>query len=171
MSLNSSRAFDHPHEVASLPLNASYLILATLICLIAYAPDRYLGTRARPDLPGPRGWPLIGNSFDAFFNRKRMLMRIHELGVVYGELFSLTIPIWGRSITINHPNWLEHIKKGALHPNQVVVVNELTHVTLVDTVRYGKGPAALAIFTEFPGKRSAFGSEGAIWRWARKVAQ
>jgi hypothetical protein len=103
-------------------LQVSFVICLAFLALFVSAPDRYLGTRARPDLPGPRGWPLVGNSFDIFLNRKRMLMRFHELGVSYGELFSLTLPVWGRSITINNPQWLEHVKKGErfdggrLHP-------------------------------------------------------
>jgi hypothetical protein len=117
MGPNSTFAIEHIRDAASQPLtiNPTTLILTLIIFLVACAPNRYLGTRYRPDLPGPRGWPLIGNTIDVFFNRKRMLMRLHELGSRYGELFSLTLPIWGRSIVINHPAWLEHVRKGGLH--------------------------------------------------------
>ena len=176
MSHNSTlAAVNHIREEASLPLNInlsaiSSIILLLIISLISYAPNRCLGTRYRPELPGPQGWPLLGNTFDIFLNRKRMLMRFHELGSYYGELFSVTLPIWGRTIIINHPTWLEHVKKGWFYTIQEVCFL-FADVISADTVRYGKGDATLAIFAEFPGKRSAFGAEGADWRWVRKITQ
>ena len=176
MGPNSCFTVNHAREEASLPLSISIssmssIIVIVIMFLISCSPDRYLGTHHRPDLPGPRGWPLLGNTLDIFLNRKRMLMRFHELGSYYGELFSVTLPIWGRTIIINHPEWLEHVKKGALYHNARNRMLILSTPHPADTVRYGKGNATLAIFAEFPGKRSAFGSEGADWRWVRKITQ
>lgn len=92
----------------SLPL----IILVALMCC-AY-PDRYIGTKSRPDLPGPRGLPLIGNLLQMFPHRKRMLHHVHEMEQQYGELFTFTTPGWGRSIFINRPEWLEHVRKRKL---------------------------------------------------------
>ncbi|PCH37062.1 cytochrome P450 [Wolfiporia cocos MD-104 SS10] len=68
----------------------------------------------------------------------------------YGELFTFTMPRWGRSIVIHRPEWLEHMRK-------------------YDGTIYGKGDVSLSIFKEFPGPVSAFGSEGQEWRMSRRV--
>ncbi|KAJ3551970.1 hypothetical protein NM688_g4406 [Phlebia brevispora] len=60
------------------------------------------------------------------------------------------MPPWGRVILINRPEWLEYIKQG-------------------DVQRYSRGPIAVALFTEFPGRNTPVGSEGAEWRFARRT--
>ena len=132
---------NHAREGASLPLslNLSSMFSLTVIFimfLVSCAPDRCLGTHHRPDLPGPRRWPLLGNTLDIFLNRKRMLLRFHELSSYFGELFTVTLPMWGRIIIINHPEWLEHVKKGALYHNsrsRILICRRHTQRTRSDT--------------------------------------
>ncbi|EGO28594.1 putative monooxygenase [Serpula lacrymans var. lacrymans S7.9] len=133
-----------------------WVALAATISLVVVAamayPDRYFGTKSRPDLPGPRGIPLLGNLIQLLPHRKRMLFYLAELEHQYGELFTFTMPGWGRNIVINRPEWLEHTRKQ-------------------DGVGYGKGPTALAMFRQFPGVSSAFSTEGTRWKASRQVTK
>lgn len=38
-----------------------------------------------------------------------------------------------------------------------------------DVLKYSRGPIAVALFTEFPGRNTPVASEGAEWRAARKT--
>jgi hypothetical protein len=92
----------------------SSLFLSTLALFLYLAfkfNDRWIGTEYRPDLPGPRGWPLIGNIILVFRHRNSMLCLLGKLQNCYGPLFTFTMPHWGRNIVINRPEWLEHVKK------------------------------------------------------------
>uniref|UniRef100_A0A0W0FBP4 Putative monooxygenase n=1 Tax=Moniliophthora roreri TaxID=221103 RepID=A0A0W0FBP4_MONRR len=139
-------------SVWNAALYAILLALAVTVWLSRTYSDRPIGVRARSDLPGPRGIPFLGNLLLVYPHRKRMLMFMDELQETYGELFTFTMPGWGRNIVVNRPEWLEHIRKR-------------------DTQLYGKGPVELAIFGEFPGERSAFGSEGNDWKLSRRIIQ
>ncbi|KAH7920634.1 hypothetical protein BV22DRAFT_1132911 [Leucogyrophana mollusca] len=47
------------------------LVLLTLLVIAALAyPDRFIGTKARPDLPGPRDVPLLENLFQLLPHRR-----------------------------------------------------------------------------------------------------
>ncbi|ESK97209.1 cytochrome p450 monooxygenase [Moniliophthora roreri MCA 2997] len=139
-------------SVWNAALYAILLALAVTVWLSRTYSDRPIGVRARTDLPGPRVIPFLGNLLLVYPHRKRMLMLMDELQETYGELFTFTMPGWGRNIVVNRPEWLEHIRKR-------------------DTQLYGKGPVELAIFGEFPGERSAFGSEGNDWKLSRRIIQ
>ncbi|KAH7903521.1 cytochrome P450 [Hygrophoropsis aurantiaca] len=134
-------------------LQVGYVLVIITIVVVATSivyPDRLVGTKGRPDLPGPPGIPLLGNLLQLLPHRKQMLLHLSVLEKKYGELFSFTMPGWGRTIVINRPEWLEHVRQQ-------------------DGVGYGKGDFTLAIFREFPGAESAFGSEGSKWKTARKI--
>ena len=74
----------------------AYACLLTVLLLIAIAawqyPNRCLGTVDRPDLPGPPGYPLIGNMVLVFRHRKGMLKFLESMEAVYGPLFTFTLP-------------------------------------------------------------------------------
>jgi len=128
------------------------LVITLSIVLAIIYPDRTIGTRPCPDLPGPRGWPLIGNLFLIFLNRSRMIRFLHEMQEAYGPLYTFTLPYWGRIIVVNRPEWLEHIKRR-------------------DTVSYTKGRVVQDVFSQFPGPNTPVATEGASWRRARKRMQ
>ena len=71
-----------------------------------------MGTMDRPDLPGPRGYPLIGNLPLIFRHRNGMLRFLDGMEYLYGPLYTFTLPGWGRTIVINRPEWLDHVRKG-----------------------------------------------------------
>ncbi|KAH7917159.1 cytochrome P450, partial [Leucogyrophana mollusca] len=135
------------------PTLAIALTLLTLfgLAVLAY-PDHFIGTKARPDLPGPRGIPLLGNILQILPHRRRMLQCLSELERHYGELFTFTMPGRGRTIVVNRPEWLEHMRTN-------------------DGTKYSKGSTVLAVFKEFPGARGAFGSEGQLWKHSRRIMQ
>ncbi|EJF57473.1 cytochrome P450 [Dichomitus squalens LYAD-421 SS1] len=124
------------------------LTFSGTLLYIAY-PDRLVTTNARPDLPGPKGHPLVGNSLQAIPWQTRILDWFNHLLSDYGPACTFTILPWGRGILINRPEWLAHIKQA-------------------DMKMYSRGPYANKIFHEFPGGRAPVASEGAQWRLARK---
>ncbi|TBU46500.1 cytochrome P450 [Dichomitus squalens] len=124
------------------------LTFSGTLLYIAY-PDRLVTTNARPDLPGPKGHPLVGNSLQAIPWQTRILDWFDHLLSNYGPACTFTILPWGRGILINRPEWLAHIKQA-------------------DMKMYSRGPYANKIFHEFPGGRAPVASEGAQWRLARK---
>ncbi|KAF7796095.1 hypothetical protein EIP86_007266 [Pleurotus ostreatoroseus] len=102
--------------------------------------------------PGPKGLPFIGNVLQVWPNRRRMIKWMEEQTCVFGPLFTFTIPSWGRTIVINRPEWLAHVKKN-------------------DLVGYTRGSVAVDVFRQFPGVKTPVASEGAEWRHARKTIQ
>ncbi|KZT10650.1 cytochrome P450 [Laetiporus sulphureus 93-53] len=126
------------------------LILAVLFGLCLKYPATALGTKPRLDLLGPQGLPVLGNLLDIYPHRLHILSWITAMGRQYGELFSWTVPLTGRTIVINRPEWIDHV-----HKNEGTI--------------YGKGEVALAVFSQFPGRGSPFSTEGAEWRHSRKV--
>ncbi|KAK0224317.1 cytochrome P450, partial [Armillaria fumosa] len=126
--------------------------LALFLCLAFKFSDRWIGTKYRPDLPGPRGWPLIGNTILVFRHRNSMLCLLGKLQNSYGPLFTFTMPYWGRNIVINRPEWLEHVKKR-------------------DTVSYVKGDVVRQVFSQFPGPHTPVAADGNEWRSARRMMQ
>ncbi|KAI0677746.1 cytochrome P450 [Trametes maxima] len=132
-----------------LPLAVGVLTLSLVLLAIAY-PDRYVATRALRGVPGPRGLPVVGNLLHVLPWTGRTLEWLKFLVDTYGPLCTFTLPKWGRGILINRPEWLAHIKQ-------------------YDMQRYSRGPKEVAIFTEFPGKKTPIASEGPEWRHARKA--
>ena len=87
----------------------AFIILLALTVL--WYPDRYVGTYSRQDLPGPKGIPVLGNFLQILPHVKRMIFWMDEMNNKYGPLYTFTMPGWGRCIVINHPIWLEHMRK------------------------------------------------------------
>ncbi|KAJ8088597.1 hypothetical protein PM082_013840 [Marasmius tenuissimus] len=130
----------------------SSVFFTTLIVAIILFPNTALGIRARYDLPGPPGYPLIGNVPQVIPNKRRMIRYMEQLYKIYGPVSTLTLPGWGRIVIINNAHWLAHVKKH-------------------DTVRYSRGNVAVSVFKKFPGILTPVASEGDEWRHSRKVIQ
>ena len=103
------------------------IISACLVLVCILYPNRSVGTRQREDLSGPPGLPLLGNLVEILQHRNSVLLYISGLEKRYGELFSFTMPGWGRSIVINRPEWLEHVRKCQVlcHAVKIVHANKL----------------------------------------------
>lgn len=91
------------------------LILAVLFGLRLKYPATAFGTKPRHDLPGPRGLPLLGDLLEVYPHRLHILSWITSMGRQYGELFSWTVPLTGRTIVINRPEWIDHVHKSAIN--------------------------------------------------------
>ncbi|KAK0184460.1 cytochrome P450 [Armillaria mellea] len=141
-----------PATLFNVLSSASLSAFALFVCLAFKFNDRWIGTKYRPDLPGPRGWPLIGNTILVFRHRNSMLHLLGKLQNSYGPLFTFTLPYWGRNIVINRPEWLEHVKKR-------------------DTLRYIKGGVVRQVFSQFPGPHTPVATDGNEWRSARRMMQ
>lgn len=131
-----------PDEMAMLEtrnevqqLSSSYpfpWVLITLLSIIATFlvryPNRYIFTLNRPDIPGPRGQPILGNTLEVARNIGQILLWMDKNLEKYGPLWSFTMPGWGRSIMVNHPVWLDHIRKRTF---MVSFINSHTNYTLI----------------------------------------
>ncbi|KAH9920287.1 cytochrome P450 [Fomitopsis serialis] len=139
--------------ISLLDLSACLAALLAVVALLAYNyPNRCIGTVDRPDLPGPRGLPLLGNMLLVFQNRNGMLRFLDNMEATYGPLFTFTLPNWGRNIVINRPEWLEHMRKG-------------------DTTIYAKGEVVRDVFSQFPGSTTPISTDGPAWKYARRIMQ
>ncbi|KAG0342969.1 hypothetical protein BG000_010862 [Podila horticola] len=132
-----------------------YLILGTLGCVLAAAlkyPNRAFLTRDRPDLKKKtiRGLPLIGNLHELVIHHEDQLGLLHHVFQMYGDVISLTIPVFGRGIVINTPELMEYVLK-----------------TNFDN--YVKGDVFRQQLTDILG-RGIFVSDGDEWRFHRKTA-
>ncbi|KAL1944350.1 hypothetical protein VTO73DRAFT_3535 [Trametes versicolor] len=136
-------------SVDPLTLTVWVLLLSVVLLAIAY-PDRFVTTRALHGLPGPRGAPILGNALQIIPWQGRTLDWLKHLIDTYGPLCTFTLPLYGRGILINRPEWLAHIKQH-------------------DIQWYSRGSQELAILTEFPGQRTPIFCEGADWRKLRKA--
>ncbi|KAG0312540.1 hypothetical protein BGZ97_011108, partial [Linnemannia gamsii] len=95
-----------------------YAVLATIGCFVAAIikyPNRAILTNPRPDLKAlgrdAPGYPLIGNLTDILSNRESPLDYLHKAFQDHGDVISITIPIFGRAIILNRPEFMEHIFK------------------------------------------------------------
>ncbi|KAF9929469.1 hypothetical protein FBU30_001542 [Linnemannia zychae] len=112
-------------------------------------PDRAIGTRSRKDLPGDRGWPLIGNLFHLLRYKENTLEYHMSQFKKHGNVYTFTLPNLGRAILINSPDLIEYVQK-----------------TNFDN--YSKGDPT-EISTDLFG-HGIFVSNGAAWRMQRKTA-
>ncbi|KAJ7667536.1 cytochrome P450 [Mycena polygramma] len=130
-----------------------FYLLATAVAIVIFRyPSRCIGTSARHELPGPKGYPLIGNLLSVWANRYCMIPFMHKLNKAYGPLSTLTVPGWGRIVVINYAPWLAHVKQN-------------------DVTRYSRGNIAVSVFERFPGYFTPVATEGDEWRQARKIVK
>jgi hypothetical protein len=91
-----------------------YVVLATMGVLVAAVlkyPNRAFLTRARPDLKTPNGYPLLGNMPQMLRDQGNTLHSMNEGFKNLGNVYSLTIPLFGRVILVNTPEHFEHVLK------------------------------------------------------------
>ncbi|KAK3829892.1 MAG: cytochrome P450 [Linnemannia elongata] len=95
-----------------------YAVLATIGCFVAAIikyPNRAIFTNARPDLKALKrdapGLPLIGNLTDVLSHREDPLDFLHKTFQEHGDVISITMPMLGRAIILNRPEFMEHIFK------------------------------------------------------------
>ena len=144
-----------------LILTLGTIVLSLLLLAIAY-PDRYILTRPLPSLPGPRGLPILGNVLHVLPWTGRTLEWLGMLIARYGDVCTFTLPRWGRGILINRPEWLAHIKQRECPWSLIfVIVSDLgaDMRVLDDMQRYARGPKEVAIFSEFPGRKTPVASD------------
>ncbi|KAG9305219.1 hypothetical protein G9A89_010727 [Geosiphon pyriformis] len=124
----------------------TFLLLFTIYLVVKY-PDRGVGTTLRPDLKGPKGYPIIGNLL-LISNRERANDTIYELNEKYGPNFTVTVP-GRRVIFLNTPEGLEHILK----------TNQLN---------YPKASINIKNFKDVFGD-GIFNVNGPYWKFQRKI--
>ncbi|KAG0245978.1 cytochrome P450 [Mortierella sp. GBAus27b] len=93
-----------------------YIVLATIGVLVAAVlkyPNRAFLTRARPDLKDKTvsGYPILGNMPQLLNNRGESLTSMHNGFKNFGNMFSMTLPVFGRLIFVNTPEHMEHVLK------------------------------------------------------------
>ena len=99
------------HTVVENPILT--LLLAQTLFVVAIVwlyGNRAIGS-SHSTLPGPKGIPVLGNLRQLLPYKADLLGWIRDNEEIYGPLFTFTLPNHGRSIVINHPDWLEHVKK------------------------------------------------------------
>ncbi len=102
-------------QATSPSIQAAGILLFLGVALAILYPNRYVGTESRPELPGPRGFPIVGNLFQVLPYRTKTLSWIQRMLSKYGNLITFTMPPWGRGIMINRPEWLAHVKASMSH--------------------------------------------------------
>ncbi|KAF9115832.1 hypothetical protein BGW39_002945, partial [Mortierella sp. 14UC] len=95
-----------------------YAVLATIGCFVAAMikyPNRAILTHARPDLKAigkeAPGLPLIGNLADVLRHMDDLLDFMHKNFLELGDVISITLPIFGRAVILNRPEFIEYILK------------------------------------------------------------
>ncbi|KAG9288136.1 hypothetical protein G9A89_000931 [Geosiphon pyriformis] len=111
--------------------------LVIIILAIIYL-DRAVGTRYRPDLRGPKGWPIIGNLLLTLEYGHDIHDHFYEKHLLYGKNLSyyfdstFTIPVVGRFLACNYPEGVEYILK-------------------TNSANFPKGPVIQKLLSDFIG--------------------
>ncbi|KAF9209195.1 hypothetical protein BGZ59_010231 [Podila verticillata] len=132
-----------------------YVVLATLgflVAAVAKYPNRAFLTRARPDLEKCHavGYPLLGNMPQLLRNRSDSLNSMNTAFKHFGDVFTLTIPLFGRIILVNSPEIVEHVLKTNFNN---YIKGKIFYDQLRDILGHG-----------------IFVSDGDAWRFHRKTA-
>ncbi|KAG0001752.1 hypothetical protein BGZ80_010674 [Entomortierella chlamydospora] len=132
--------------------NISKTLGAYLLFIIFKYRDCAYGVRRRPDLPGPRGDPLLGNTIGMLkrLRTENYQQQTENHEVKYGRCYSVSFPGVGRIINISDPEMIEHVLKGNFWA-------------------YVKGPFLRKTLEPLVGQ-GIFGADGEHWRWQRKLA-
>jgi len=86
-------------------------LLLVLLLVVKY-PNRAIGTRPRPDLRGPREWPVLGYLPLALLESGQKALESQlKMFEKYDNVFTITIPGFGRFVFVNSPEAMEHIHK------------------------------------------------------------
>ncbi|KAF9925370.1 hypothetical protein FBU30_004809 [Linnemannia zychae] len=131
--------------------NSSKLVLAYVLYLVYKYRRSVLFVHPRPDIPGPRGLPLIGNFWEMATVRRDDFLQSQERNFAkYGKVYTMAIPGVGRTITFKDPEIMDHVLK-------------------TNFWNYEKGELTRKIAAPLAGK-GIFGSDGEHWKWQRQVA-
>ncbi|KAJ8482009.1 hypothetical protein ONZ51_g5633 [Trametes cubensis] len=139
-----------PGNLCNPSLLALGMICLSVTLLAIVYKDRYIGTRPLHGIPGPRGYPIVGNFLQVIPWHGQSLEWLKYMSDTYGSLCTFTLPIYGRGILVKHPEWIAHVRQH-------------------DMVRYAHGPNEIALMSEFPGSRVPIASVGTEWRLSRKA--
>lgn len=92
---------------------AAIATVGLLLAAVLKYPNRAFLTTARPDLgrKAIKGTPLLGNMPEMIRTGDDPLGAMLKWFETYGDILSITVPIRGRFIMVNHPIYLEHILK------------------------------------------------------------
>ncbi|KAG0204123.1 hypothetical protein BGX28_003846 [Mortierella sp. GBA30] len=132
--------------------NASKVLGAYILFLLIKYRNTAYGIRPRPDLKGPRGLPLLGNTIEMLRRPRTQNYQFqtenHE--VKYGSYYTISLPGIGRVINISDPEMLDHVLR-------------------VNFWAYEKGSYLRNTLAPMVGQ-GIFGADGEHWRWQRKLA-
>ncbi|KAF9956547.1 hypothetical protein BGZ72_002681 [Mortierella alpina] len=131
--------------------NANAVLLAYILyALVKYRRSAY-GVRPRPDIKGPRGWPLLGNLLEELRSPpNEFLQRQTSEHEKYGSVYSIALPDSGRIINIIDPKMVDHVLR-------------------VNFWAYEKGLDAKKMMEPLLGE-GIFSVDGEHWKWQRKLA-
>ncbi|KAF9438569.1 hypothetical protein BGZ76_006789 [Entomortierella beljakovae] len=131
--------------------NISKAIGVYILYIIFKYRDSTYGIKRRPELPGPKGHPIIGNTIALLRRDKLQTYQVmtenHE--TKFGRYYTVTLPGLGRLINISDPEMVEHVLKGNFWA-------------------YEKGPRLRKLLGPLVGQ-GIFGADGEHWRWQRKL--
>ncbi|KAF9965338.1 hypothetical protein BGZ70_005028 [Mortierella alpina] len=131
--------------------NASRLLGAYILWILFKYRHTSYGTKPRPDLKGPRGWPLIGNMILMLITPRDQISQQNErLHDEYGTTWTFSVPKLGRVIQFCDPDVLDHVLKSNFWA-------------------YEKGPLLQETLSDLLGL-GIFGADGDHWKWQRKMA-
>ncbi|KAF9320012.1 hypothetical protein BG003_007538 [Podila horticola] len=131
---------------------AAIATVGLLLAAVLKYPNRAFLTAARPDLgkKAIKGSPLLGNMPEMIRTADDPLGGMLKWFETYGDILSITVPIRGRFIMVNHPMYLEHILKNNFD-------------------NYVKGSIFAEQFGDIFGN-GIFVSDGDAWRFHRKTS-
>lgn len=92
--------------------NASKAIGAYILYILIKYRNTAYGVRPRPDLKGPRGYPLLGNVIEMITRPKTSryeTLEENHRSPKYGPVYTVTVPGLGRIINLADPEKLDHV--------------------------------------------------------------
>ncbi|KAG0006211.1 hypothetical protein BGZ80_002534 [Entomortierella chlamydospora] len=131
--------------------NASKLFLAYVLYIVFKYRRSVYGIRPRPEIKGPRGLPLIGNTLEMIAVPQTRILEEHErLRALYGRVYTYAMPKVGRIIYLHDPEIIDHVLR-------------------TNFWAYGKGQRAKEVAMPLTGN-GIFTADGDHWKWQRKLA-
>ncbi|KAG0338536.1 hypothetical protein BG000_003786, partial [Podila horticola] len=149
-----STLFDFASQYTTLYATQSngLKLLAAFTALIVFKYRSHaVGTRARPDLKGPRAFPLLGHMpLMASIPGTQLYQFFESNYEKYGPVWSISLPYIGRMTEVDSPELLEHILK-------------------TNFWSYEKGDHLRSVLWDLVG-RGIFTADGHEWKHQRKLA-